>query len=297
MHCVLKFLFAVIIIFIYSILSIIAGLLAIILGGLAKLMPFISWNRVMMKIALKVPIFWASLSNQFVTLPRIHQWKIKGKASISNKEWYMLISNHQTWLDILVLNRVFTRKIPVIKFFMKKELLWGLPVLGLSCWLLDYPFLQRHSPKSVRQRLYLKDKDIYSTKKACRKFKEFPTTVANFVEGTRFTPEKHQRQHSPYLYLLKPKAGGTAIVIKELQKKLSGVLNVTIHYSRPLTFWKYFKGDSCKITVHYQLLPLTADLIGDYYKDREFRRHFQKWINGIWQRKDALLDELSRTND
>ena len=289
MHHVLKFLFAVIIIFFYAILSIIAGLLAIILGGLAKLMPFISWHRVMMKIALKVPMFWASLSNQFLILPRIHQWKIKGKALISNKEWYVLISNHQTWLDILVLNRVFNRKIPVIKFFMKKELLWGLPILGLSCWILDYPFLRRHSPK--------KDKDIYTIKQACRKFKELPTTVANFVEGTRFTLEKLQRQHSPYLYLLKPKAGGTAMVIKELQKKLSGVLNVAIHYSRPLTFWKYFNGDSCKITVHYKLLPLTPDLIGDYYKDREFRRHFQKWINSIWQRKDILLNKLSRTND
>ena len=297
MHYVLKFLFAVIIIFLYAILSIITGLLAIILGGLAKLMPFISWHRMMMKIALKVPIFWASLSNQFLALPSIHQWKIKGKALLSNKEWYVLISNHQTWFDILVLNRVFNMKIPVIKFFMKKELLWELPILGLSCWLLDYPFLRRHSPRAVCKRPHSKDKDMYTIKKACKKFKECPITVANFVEGTRFTPEKCQRQHSPYLYLLKPKAGGIAMVIKELQKKLSGVLNVTIHYSQPLTFWKYFKGDSYKIIVYYKLLPLTPDLIGDYYKNREFRRHFQKWINGVWQKKDILLNELNRTDD
>ncbi|ACJ19307.1 acyltransferase [Coxiella burnetii] len=297
MRRVFKFLFVTLVAFLYVILSVITALFAIIFGGLAKLMPIKSWHRAVMKMALQVPVIWASISNQFLKLPSNHEWKIEGKGPLDTNHWYMLISNHRSWLDILVLGYVFNRKAPVIKFFMKKELLWGLPILGLSCWLLDYPFVQRHSRKEIRKRPHLKYRDIHTTQKACEKFKEFPTTVVNFMEGTRFTPEKHQRQHSPYLHLLKPKAGGTAIVIKELQEKLSGILNVTLHYSRRLSFWNYFQGEPFKITVHYELLPLTPDLIGDYYKDREFRRHFQRWLNGVWEQKDLLLDELSRSND
>ena len=34
----------------------------------------------------------------------------------------------------------------------------------------------------------------------------------NFVEGTRFTREKHARQNSPYNHLLRTKAGGMAFM-------------------------------------------------------------------------------------
>ena len=295
MHQILKFLFTILIIFFYTILSITTAFFAIILGGLAKLIPIKSLNKIITKIAHKIPVIWASISNQFLKFPRHHCWKIEGEPILNRNHSYILISNHQTWLDILVLGYVFNRKTPVIKFFMKKELIWGLPVLGLSCWLLDYPFLHRYSLKKVRKHPNLGNKDIYITKKSCKKFKEFPITIVNFVEGTRFTVTKHQHQHSPYQYLLKPKSGSTAIAIKELQKKLNGILNVTIHYSRPISFWNYFQGDCCRITVHYELLSLTSDLIGNYYEDREFRCHFQKWLNVVWRRKDVLLDRLSHT--
>ena len=283
-------------IFLYIIPSFILGVLALIFGLLARLIPFKSWYQALMKTALLFPTLWATISGKFLSLRR-HFWKIEGEGDLSYNQWYLLISNHQTWLDILVLGRVFSRKIPVIKFFMKQELLWGLPVLGLSCWSLGYPFLRRHSRHEIRKQPELKGQDIEATKKACKKFREFPTTVMNFVEGTRFTTAKQQRQSSPYLHLLKPKSGGVAIVMKELRNELSGILNVTIHYSQPLILWKYFRGDHSTITVHYEVLPLTADLIGDYYEDRDFRRYFQQWLNSVWERKDLLLDKLSCTND
>lgn len=283
-------------IFLYIIPSLILGVLALIFGLLARLMPVKSWYRAVMKIALFFPTLWAITSGKFLSVRR-HRWKIEGEGDLYPNKWYLLISNHQTWLDILVLGRAFGHKISVIKFFMKRELLWSLPILGLSCWSLGYPFVRRYSPQAIRKQPELKGQDIETTKKACEKFKEFSTTVMNFVEGTRFTIAKQQHQSSPYMHLLKPKSGGIAIVIKELQKELSGILNVTIHYSQPLTLWKYFRGDHSTITIHYELLPLTADLIGDYYEDRDFRRYFQKWLNLLWERKDLLLDELSRAND
>ena len=283
-------------IFLYIIHSFILGMLALIFGFLARLMLVKSCYRALMKTALLFPTIWAITSGKFLHLRR-HRWQIEGEENLSHHQWYLLISNHQTWLDILVLGHVFGHKIPVIKFFMKRELLWSLPVLGLSCWFLGYPFLRRHARHRVGKQPELRGQDIETTKKACEKFKEFPTTIMNFVEGARFTKVKQQRQSSPYLHLLKPKSGGIAIVIKELQHELSGILNATVHYSQPLTLWKYFRGDVSTITVHYELLPVTNDLIGDYYEDRNFRRHFQKWLNLIWKRKDLLLNELSHTLD
>ena len=259
-------------------------------------MPVKSWYRTLMKVALLFPAIWATISGKFLKLRR-HRWKIEGEGNLSPYRWYILISNHQTWLDILVLGCVFSHKIPVIKFFMKRELLWSLPVLGLSCWFLGYPFLRRHAHHEVHRKPELRRQDIETTKKACEKFKEFPTTIMNFVEGARFTKVKQRHQSSPYLHLLKPKSGGIAVVIKELQHELSGILNVTIHYSQPLTLWKYFSGDFSTIIVHYELLPVTTDLIGDYYENRNFRRYFHKWLNAIWKRKDLLLNELSHTTD
>lgn len=169
MRYTLKFLLTMLIIFFYAILSITMAFFAIILGGLAKLIPIKSWNKIIMESAHKIPIIWASISNQFLKFPRHHCWAIQGEAMLNNKHSYILISNHQTWLDVLVLGYAFNRKIPVIKFFMKKELIWGLPILGLSCWLLDYPFLQRYSLREIRKRPYLKNTDINTTQKACEK--------------------------------------------------------------------------------------------------------------------------------
>lgn len=282
-------------IILYFIPSVILGILALILALIARLMPIKSWYRAVMKVALYFPTLWAAASGKFLSLRR-HHWNIEGKGALSPQKWYLLISNHQTWLDILVIGRVFSCKVPVIKFFMKRELLWGLPILGLTCWSLGYPFVRRHSPKVIRKKPELKGQDIETTKKACNKFKEFPTTVMSFVEGTRFTILKHQRQSSPYMHLLKPKSSGIAIVMKELQNELSGILNVTIHYSKPLTLWKYFRGDHAVITVRYELLPFTTDLIGNH-TDRDFRRHLQQWLTSLWKHKDLLLDELSSTKD
>ena len=285
-------LFAACIILLYIISSVLLALVVIVFGGLARLIPTKSGYRMLTKMALHIAVMWASVSNGVLRLRR-HQWKIKGEDNLNPHCWYLLISNHQTWLDILVLGYVFNRKTPLIRFFMKKELIWRLPVLGLSCWILGYPFLNRCDRKGIRKYPKLKGRDVRITKMACKKFKEFPTTIMNFVEGTRFTAEKHKRQQSPFLHLLKPKAGGLAVIINELKNELSGILNVTIHYSEPMSFWKYFSRNCVKITVHYKFLPLSVDLIGNYYDDREFRRYLQQWLNSVWVEKDLLLDKLS----
>ncbi len=272
--------------------SLFISALTLIFGLLHWVPPLKSWRHSMMQFALTIPTLWVSFVNMTLWL-RPGRIEISGPSDLSNQKWYLLISNHQTWLDILILGYAFNRKTPIIKFFMKKELLWSLPILGLTTWVLGYPFMERHSKSDIRKNPALRSQDIETTKKACGKFKEFPTSVMNFAEGTRFTQEKRERQKSPFNHLLKPKAGGVSIVMNELRDCLSGILNVTIHYSEPnMTLTKFFLFGCKKLSVVYELLPLSPDLIGDYYEDRKFRAYVQQWLNHLWQKKDLFLDEM-----
>jgi len=276
----------------FVIVSVLASLSIYIIWLISWLIPIRWWRYHMMKIGLFVPVIWTSFLNGILHINTRKKWHIQGNAPLSRKNWYILISNHQTWADIPVLGFIFNLKTPTVKFFMKKELLWILPLVGPACWMLDYPFMVRHSRKDIRKNPELKGKDIETTQKACEKFKEYPTTIMNFIEGTRFTQSKRIHQRSPYKHLLKPKSGGLAIVVNEMKDHLTGILNVTIQYSEAkMTFWKLITGNFQKITIHYEQIPITDDLLGDYYANREFRSYFQQWLNRIWQRKDQQLDK------
>ena len=160
---------------------------------------------------------------------------------------------------------------------------------GLAWWALDYPFLERTSSAQ---------KDIETTMRACEKFKTFPVSIMNFVEGTRFTAEKHREQRSPYSRLLKPKAGGIAFVLAAMGEQLDSILDVTIAYPEGAEgFWAFLCGRVTEIKVRVKWLPITEELTGDYFKDREFRKRFMRWLNALWVEKDrrlaALLNEES----
>lgn len=257
----------------------------------------LQWHLPTYRIGMKglhyLPASWAVCNLGILQLSTTGKWDIQGTGTLSRNQWYMLISNHQSWMDILVLGAVFARKIPVLMFFMKKELLWSLPVAGLAAYLLGAPFMERHTRADIRKNPALKGKDIETAKVACQKFRLVPTTVINFLEGTRITPEKHAKQASPYQRLLKPKAGGMAIVVNEMHDCLAGVLNVTVDYlGKDLSFWRMICGHTKKVVVRYELLPIPEHLLGDYYQDRAYRARFQQWLNDIWTNKDATLQAL-----
>jgi 1-acyl-sn-glycerol-3-phosphate acyltransferase len=253
------------------------------------------WRFYMQKQVNKLPFLWASIMNFFLKWFLPIRWNVNLPKELNRKQWYLLIANHQSWVDILILNKVFTSKTATLKFFLKKELLWRLPLAGLACYAVDFPFLVRHHKKHLLKNPKLKGKDIETTQKACEKFKTSPCTIINFAEGTRFTQAKHHRQQPNYRYLLKPKVAGIALVLQSLENHLSGILDVTIHYGDiSPTFWKFISGQIKTIDVVAQLLPIPKTLIGDYYKDRDFRKKLQHHFNQIWAEKDQLLTRLNK---
>lgn len=221
-------------------------------------------------------------------------WQVSGLEKLEKKEWYLVLSNHQSWVDILVLQTLLNGKIPMLKFFLKKELIW-VPFLGLAWWALDFPFMKRYTRKEIEKNPKLKGKDLARTKKACEKFKHTPVSVINFVEGTRFTAKKKETQENDLVHLLSPKAGGIAFVLGSMGDFLHKILDVTIVYPDGIpTFWQFISGGVKTIIVDVDIIPITKDIKGDYFNDPTYKKHFFSWINALWHRKDEKIIQLKQ---
>lgn len=235
----------------------------------------------------------ANARHQQLLLPT--QLEIEGLENLSKQEWYMMVANHQSWVDILLLLRIFNGRIPYLKFFLKQSLIW-VPLLGLAWWALEFPFMRRHTKAQIARDPSLQGKDIEQTRKACEKFRYNPVTIINFLEGTRFTRAKYAQQKSSYRHLLMPKAGGLAFTLAAMNGQLQRLLDVTIHYPEGTpTYWDYACGRVKRIQIHIRQIPIPAELIGDYTNDAEFRAGFQQWVNQLWQRKDDLIESMKST--
>ena len=218
---------------------------------------------------------------------------VQGDGALDNAGHYLVIANHQSWVDILILQFVFNRRIPLLRFFLKRQLFW-VPLLGLAWWALDFPFMGRYTKKQIARNPELAGRDIEATRRACEKFRSIPIAIMNFVEGTRFTQAKHDAQGSPYRHLLKPKSGGVAFVLDAMGSGLHGILDISIAYPGGIpTMMDLIANRVPEVRVLVRPRPLPADLMhGDYQNDRAFRARFQQWMNGVWQDKDADLSRL-----
>ena len=237
---------------------------------------------------------WIGVNNLlFEGFTRI-RWQIEGLAGLRRDGNYLVLCNHQSWVDIPVLQKVFNRRIPFLRFFLKSQLIW-VPLLGPAWWALDFPFMKRYSKETLARHPELQGKDMEATRRACEKFRHMPVSVMNFAEGTRFTPIKHDAQSSPYRYLLRPKAGGLAFVLDAMGEALHAILDVTIVYPNgPCTMMDLIAGRIRDIRVHMRELPINDELRGDYEQDAGFRERFQTKVNGLWNEKDALVGHMRK---
>ncbi len=261
-------------------------------------LPWTPWQKLTARWLIVIAEAWVYVNNFAISLPGKIHWDVEGLDQVDYEGWYLVVCNHQSWVDILVLQKLLTGKAPFLKFFLKQELIW-VPVLGVAWWALDFPFMKRYSKEYLAKHPEMKGKDIETTRKACEKFKHIPVSIMNFLEGTRFTPEKHERQQSPYHYLLKPKSGGIAFVLSAMSGQLSTMIDVTIVYDRdgPVGLWDLMSGRLSRIIVRIKKREIPEEYAqGDYEGDPEFRARFQSWVNSIWAEKDRLIGELKCQN-
>ena len=266
----------------------------IVLLSLLKIIPIKYWQKLVsfpFDGCASAWIFINGLNQKVFSRCTFH---VSGLNGLSNKEWYLVISNHQSWVDILVLQRVFNGKIPFLKFFLKKELIW-VPFLGVAWWALDFPFMRRYSRAFLAKNPHLKGKDLETTKKACEKFENKPVSVMNFVEGTRFTQKKWKSSGQVFTNLLPPKAGGIAFVLSAMGKRLTKLVDVTIHYPNGIpSYWDFVSGKVKTINVNIKTV-LVEDLFTqgifseNYFDNPAQKQQFQNWLNNMWAEKNKEL--------
>lgn len=256
-------------------------------------LPFRPVRRRLDPLLNRVASNWISGNSAWMRLTQRTEWDVEGLEGLDPNEWYMVSANHQTWVDIFVLQHVLNRRIPLLKFFLKHELIW-VPVMGLAWWALDFPFMRRHSDAYLREHPEKRFEDLETSRRACEKFALVPTSVMNFPEGTRFTAQKHAAQRSPYRHLLRPKAGALALSLAVLGTQFRSFLDVTIVYPAGApTFWQFLCGRVPRIVVRVRRLEVPPELLGgDPIADSRLRKAVHRWQAERWAEKDALIDEL-----
>ncbi|KZZ43093.1 acyltransferase, partial [Oleiphilus sp. HI0118] len=240
------------------------------------IIPIPALSAVCTKIAIQIATFWVGVNSSLFTIFLKIDWHINGLEGLSKDEWYLVNCNHQSWADIPVVQKVFNRKIPMLKFFLKQELIW-VPLLGLCWWALDFPFMKRSTPEQIKKNPALAGKDLEVTRQACEKFKYTPVSVFNFMEGTRLTPKKHAKQGSPFEHLLKPKAGGAAFVLGSMGDVMHTMLDVTVLYpNSPTNIWDMFCGKVSTVVVDVRKVEIPQEFLGkDYTTDAQFKAEFK----------------------
>jgi len=266
--------------------------------ALPKLLPIAPLRRLLSKVLMFCGDSWVAVNSWLFRHFASIDWQSTGTEKLSRNNWYLVVANHQTWVDIVVLQHIFNRRIPFLKFFIKQQLIW-FPLLGLAWWALDMPFMKRHSPSYLAKHPEKKGKDLETTRKACEKFRDTPTSVINFIEGTRFSEHKRIARNSPYKHLLAPRAGGLAIAMSSMGELFDAILDVTLIYPQGAKkFWALCCGEHVKVRAEIRVLPVDPQLVaGDYQNDREFRRYMHRWLNDLWVEKDKRMDEMLAEQD
>ena len=217
----------------------------------------------------------------------------RGLDDLTRERWYLLLSNHQSWTDIVILQTVFRDLAPPLKFFTKMELIW-LPFLGQAMWALDFPFMRRfarlprETPRDARQGPPRRRGECVNA------FGRRRRRSSSSPRASRQTEAKRIAQSSPHANLLKPRAGGVGFVLSAMGDQIDQLVDVTLAYPGGTpSFWSFLCGRVDRVIVDVRVSPMPQDIAhGDYERDNEYRGHVQRWITERWDEKDARIDML-----
>lgn len=266
----------------------------IFIGGLLKLLlKLVGLEKLVYRPMHAIYRCWALNNYLIICLTNKVEWQISEPEVLKKNGSYLIIANHQSWLDIMVISHLTRTRTPEPKYFLKASLK-KVPFLGMGCWALDMPFMHRYSKSFIAKNPHLKGKDVETTRKSCLAFKDKPTAIINFVEGTRRSPEKAKKSKSAYKHLLTPRAGGIAFTLATLGEQFEKILDISIVYpgNSGHIMMDILKGKAKQIIIDIKEVDILPELIGDYDNNRQFRIDFQHWLNGVWQEKDERIEYL-----
>jgi len=234
--------------------------------------------------------YWISFNKLMAWLLHDMKWDIQLPDELNHEGRYLVFCNHQSWVDILVLQHCLNRRAPFMRFLLKQELIW-VPFLGFCWWALDMAFLRRYSRSQLQKNPALRGKDLENAARACEKLKHIPVSMMTFPEGTRFTAAKHDQQNSPFQHLLRPRYGGIGQVLYSFDDALDHLIDVTIIYPDGAPgLWQFVSGQVKKISVKVRLLPIGAEVRGkNFREDAAAKNALKEWLTDLWEEKEAYI--------
>lgn len=258
-----------------------------------RLVPVDAFRRACTRALFAISFGWTNWNTRFFGLGgfRVRTTMAPG-VELRRDKRYLLMANHQSWTDILVLHAVFHPATPFLAFFIKSQLR-HIPFFGRVWTELGFPFMKRYSAEAIAKDPSLKGRDLETTREFCRSIRGQPYAIINFVEGTRRTPKKAAK--SPFRHLLPPKAGGVATTLQALEYEFDHVLDVTIRYAHEKNrFIDLLSGRVGLVDVDVREIPLGAIPRGDYFADARFADEFRSWLNDTWRQKDERFGGMVR---
>ena len=263
--------------------------------GLTKLL---KQSRKVDETNIQITNSWLSVNNWLIdhVLPNT-QWDISidEDLQLSMQGRYLMTCNHQSWVDTTVNQYFGLTRMPLTRFFTKWELIF-IPFVGQAFKILGFPMMKRHSKAQIAKKPELKDRDMEEARKACQQLLSQPITLLNYLEGTRFTQEKHDQQQSPYQHLLKPKAGGLALALNILGDQIDALVDMTIVYPEGVPgYSEFWLGEVPRIAVNLRKINIPDWVLGGNYEDdAEYRERFQQWVHELWLEKDQLIESMQQ---
>ena len=263
--------------------------------GLTKLL---KQSRRVDETNIQITNSWLSVNNWLIdhVLPNT-QWDISidENLQLSMQGRYLMTCNHQSWVDTTVNQYFGLTRMPLTRFFTKWELIF-IPFVGQAFKILGFPMMKRHSKAQIAKKPELKDRDMEEARKACQQLLTQPFTLLNYLEGTRFTQEKHDQQQSPYQHLLKPKAGGLALALNILGDQIDALVDMTIVYPDGVPgYSEFWLGEVPRIAVNLRKINIPDWVLGGNYEDdAEYRERFQQWVHELWLEKDQLIESMQQ---
>lgn len=203
-------------------------------------------------------------------MTRVIGIKIQVQGELPDHPAPIVVCNHQTWFDIPVVQHLVAYDGPIVKFLIKRQLVW-VPIIGWICYALNFPRLNRGQGDNARQ------KDYAAIQAASNTLANERGALLIFAEGTRFTRRKHKDQGVPYQHLLQPRPGGFKIAL-ETAPPGTPVVDVTVVYRNGETnFWHGLHGACPEIDV------IVRNYVADEIDDA------RSWLVARWAEKDELI--------
>lgn len=279
---------------VYITINLFLGVLPLlVLATLKLIVPHQGFKTFLYRLMLAIYVYAVKVDN--ILLQRLLgiRFDVNGLEGMDPTRNYLVISNHRSWADILVLQSLLIRGAPIIKFIVKSEIVF-IPLVGLICWAYEYPFVKRQSLKDKSRKNDNRKRDLQTIDAQLAVLGKHPTTIINFLEGTRFSLVKSKKHNSPHRHLLKAKAGGLSYILKTFGSQIDTVLDFTLAYdAEEPVFWK-FLGGACKqvkvdvrhISMETLLAKMGSQLDNISYED------VSNWLTSFWEEKDQKMERF-----